>query len=105
MRFTIDSLGCKVNIYEIEAIASDLQKKGYVLVDNTEVADVIIINTCTVTSTSDSKSKQLIRKVRRENPNSLIVAMGCFVQLNSETVEKDLDVNIIVGTNKRNKIK
>lgn len=105
MRFKIYSLGCKVNIYEIEAIASDLQKKGYVLVDNTEVADVIIINTCTVTSTSDSKSKQLIRKVRRENPNSLIVAMGCFVQLNSETVEKDLDVNIIVGTNKRNKIK
>lgn len=105
MKFKIYSLGCKVNIYEIEAIASNLQEKGYVLVNDNEEADVIIINTCTVTSTSDSKSKQLIRKVRRENPHSLIVAMGCFVQLNSDVVEKDLDVNIIIGTNKRNQIK
>lgn len=105
MRFKIYSLGCKVNIYEIESIASLLQEAGYILVKNSEVADVVIVNTCTVTATSDSKSKQLLRKVRRENQSAIIVAMGCFVQLNSEMVEKDLDVDIIIGTNKRNQIK
>lgn len=105
MKFKIYSLGCKVNIYEIEAIASNLQNNGYILVDNNEDANIVIVNTCTVTQTSDNKSKQLIRKIRRENPSAIIVAMGCFVQLNSELVEKELDVNIIVGTNKRNQIK
>ena len=105
MRFKIYSLGCKVNIYEIESIASLLQEAGYILVKNSEVADVVIVNTCTVTATSDSKSKQLLSKVRRENQSAIIVAMGCFVQLNSEMVEKDLDVDIIIGTNKRNQIK
>ena len=105
MKFKIYSLGCKVNIYEIESIACLLQDSGYQLVSNNEEANLVIVNTCTVTATSDSKSKQLLRKTRRENPSAIIVAMGCFVQLNSETVEKDLDVDIIVGTNKRNQIK
>ena len=104
MKFKTYSLGCKVNIYEVEAISSELKLHGYELVENDSEADVIIINTCTVTSTSDSKSKQLIRKIRRLAPNAIIVAMGCFVQLNAETVKKELDVNIVIGTNKRNQI-
>lgn len=105
MKFKTYSLGCKVNIYEIEAIASELKQYGYMLTDNDEEADIIIVNTCTVTSTSDSKSKQLIRRIRRTNPKAIIVAMGCYVQLNSETVKNDLDVNIVIGTNKRNQIR
>lgn len=105
MKFKTYSLGCKVNIYEVEAIASDLIKEGFILTNDDKEADVIIINTCTVTSTSDSKSRQLIRKIRRLNEQAIIVAMGCYVQLNSIEVEKDLNVNIIVGTNKRNQIK
>ena len=105
MKFKTYSLGCKVNIYEVEAIASDLLKNGFELTNDDSEADIIIINTCTVTSTSDSKSRQLIRKIRRLNNNAVIIAMGCYVQLNSEEVEKDLNVNIIIGTNKRNQIK
>ena len=104
MKFKTYSLGCKVNIYEVEAISSELKLHGYELVENDSEADVIIINTCTVTSTSDSKSKQLIRKIRRLAPSAILVAMGCFVQLNAETVKKELDVNIVIGTNKRNQI-
>ncbi len=104
MKFKTYSLGCKVNIYEVEAISSELKLHGYELVENDSEADVIIINTCTVTSTSDSKSKQLIRKIRRLAPKAILVAMGCFVQLNAKTVKKELDVNIVIGTNKRNQI-
>lgn len=104
MKFKIYSLGCKVNIYEVEAIASELKEKGYEYTEIDNEADIIIINTCTVTSTSDSKSKQLIRKIRRLAPKAIIVAMGCFVQLNPEIVKNELDVNIIIGTNKRNQI-
>ena len=105
MKFKTYSLGCKVNIYEVEAISSDLIKSGFELTNNDEEADVIIINTCTVTSTSDSKSRQLIRKIRKLNEKAIIVAMGCYVQLNSSEVENNLNVNIIVGTNKRNQVK
>lgn len=104
MKFKTYSLGCKVNIYEIEAVTSELKRNGYELVNNDQEAEVIIINTCTVTSTSDSKSKQLIRRIRRENPHAIIIAMGCFVQLNKDMVKNDLDVNIVIGTNKRNQI-
>ena len=105
MKFKTYSLGCKVNIYEVEAISSDLIKSGFELTNNDEEADVIIVNTCTVTSTSDSKSRQLIRKIRKLNEKAIIVAMGCYVQLNSSEVENNLNVNIIVGTNKRNQVK
>ena len=73
MKFKTYSLGCKVNIYEVEAISSDLIKSGFELTNNDEEADVIIINTCTVTSTSDSKSRQLIRKIRKLNEKAIIV--------------------------------
>ena len=79
MYFTTTTLGCKVNLYETEALTSFLEDKGWKYTES-EYADVCIINTCTVTSTSDQKSRQMIRQSRRKYPKAIIVAMGCFVQ-------------------------
>lgn len=98
MKFRIISLGCKVNSYESEAILNDFVSRGLEYTEQND-ADVIIINTCTVTSTSDQKSRQIIRKLKRENPTSLIVAMGCYVQLHQEEASELADV--IIGTNNR----
>ena len=98
MKFRIVSLGCKVNSYESEAILNDFVSRGLEYTEQND-ADGIIINTCTVTSTSDQKSRQIIRKLKRENPTSLIVAMGCYVQLHQEEASELADV--IIGTNNR----
>lgn len=98
MKFRIVSLGCKVNSYESEAILNDFVSRGLEYTEQND-ADAIIINTCTVTSTSDQKSRQIIRKLKRENPTSLIVAMGCYVQLHQEEASELADV--IIGTNNR----
>ena len=102
MKFQIFSLGCKVNIYESEAVSYDLIKKGFEQCDNNP--DVIIINTCTVTSQSDSKSRKLIRSKKEENPNAMIVVMGCYSQLDPNTIVNKLDADIVIGTNNRSKI-
>ena len=101
MKFNVITLGCKVNSYESESIISLLESKGwqYSKEDN---LDVIIINTCTVTSTSDQKSKQMIRSSRRKNPNAAIVGMGCYTQTNpSEAIEL---VDILIGTDQRKQV-
>lgn len=102
MRFTIESLGCKVNIYEAEAVAYALKQRGYIQV--TENPDVQIINTCTVTQTSDSKSRKLIRSKIKENPGAITVVMGCYSQLSSEEAFSIPGVNIVIGTNNRSRI-
>lgn len=101
MKFKIVSLGCKVNSYECEALINDLTLKGWELTKKDE-CDVVIINTCTVTQTSDSKSRQMIRSLKRKNPNAIVVAMGCYVQLNPE--ESGSIADIVIGTNGRAKI-
>ena len=101
MKFKIVSLGCKVNSYECEALINDLTLKGWELTKKDE-CDVVIINTCTVTQTSDSKSRQMIRSLKRKNPNAIVVAMGCYVQLNPEVAGSIAD--IVIGTNGRAKI-
>lgn len=101
MKFKIVSLGCKVNSYECEALINDLTLKGWELTKKDE-CDVVIINTCTVTQTSDSKSRQMIRSLKRKNPNAIVVAMGCYVQLNPEEAGSIAD--IVIGTNSRAKI-
>lgn len=101
MKFKIVSLGCKVNSYECEALINDLTLKGWELTKKDE-CDVVIINTCTVTQTSDSKSRQMIRSLKRKNPNAIVVAMGCYVQLNPEEAGSIAD--IVIGTNGRAKI-
>ena len=102
MKFYIFSLGCKVNSYESAAISSKLIEEGFVY-DETN-PDVIIINTCSVTHVADQKSRQHIRKFKKKNPNALIAVMGCYAQANKETILETCDVDILIGTSKRNEI-
>ncbi len=102
MKFQIFSLGCKVNIYESEAVSYDLIQKGFEKCESNP--DVIIINTCTVTSQSDAKSRKLIRSKKEENPNAIIVVMGCYSQLDPDTISSKLAADIVIGTNNRSKI-
>lgn len=98
------ALGCKVNQYESEAIAELFQQKGYHIVNIEQPADVYIINTCTVTNFGDKKSRQLIRKVKRQNQNSIVVVTGCYAQTAPKEIMAIEGVDIIVGTKNRSKI-
>ena len=102
--FYIYSLGCKVNSYEIEAIKDDLLKKGYIQVDEAS-ADYVIVNTCCVTNTAASKSRQKINSIHKNNPNASIIVMGCYVQGFEEEVKQIEGVKLLVGTKDRSKIK
>lgn len=104
MKFSIHTLGCKVNLYESEAVINDLVNHGFELTDFDDMCDVYIINTCTVTSTSDAKSRKVIRQAIRRNPIAIIVVMGCYAQLNPNEVEGLEGVDIIIGTKNRNQV-
>ena len=86
MKFYIEPLGCKVNSYESNYMKESLIKNGYFFVDNPSLADIIIINTCTVTNPADKKCLKMIRKLQRESNNAIMVAVGCGVQNNQEEV-------------------
>lgn len=101
-RFCVVSLGCKVNSYEIEAVREDLLKHG--LIEDELNADVIVINTCSVTSVSDQKSRQKIRSLARKHPHAIIVVMGCYSQMASTYIKQIDGVKIIIGTAHRNRI-
>ncbi|MCC5910333.1 MAG: tRNA (N(6)-L-threonylcarbamoyladenosine(37)-C(2))-methylthiotransferase MtaB [Clostridiaceae bacterium] len=98
------TLGCKVNQYETQAMTELFEKEGYTVVQDTEIADVYVINTCTVTNIGDKKSRQFIRKVKRNNPDAIIGVVGCYAQTAPEEVLEVEGVNIVIGTNDRNKI-
>lgn len=97
--FSILTLGCKVNSYESEALINKLIDKGYYLKNFNELCDVYIVNSCTVTKTSDQKSRQMLHAARRNNPNAVVVVMGCYSQLNLVEVSKLAD--IVIGTNNK----
>lgn len=101
---SIFTLGCKVNQYESEAVSSMFEQNGYEVVPFEQSSDVYIINTCTVTSLSDRKSRQTIRKAKKNNPNSIVVVMGCYSQTSPNEVLKIPEVNLVIGTKDRNKI-
>jgi len=103
-KVTFFTLGCKVNQYESEAMRELFEKNGYISVSNDEFADVYVINTCTVTSMSDKKSRQFIRKAKRINGDSIICVSGCYSQISPDQVEKIEGVNLIIGTNNRKNI-
>ena len=90
------ALGCKVNQAESEAIAEAFAKKGYDIKSIDEKADVYVINTCTVTNFGDKKSRQLLRKVKKLNPDAVVVAAGCYVQTDQKATEDMPEVGIIV---------
>ena len=96
LRFRIRTLGCKVNLYESEAISYGLKQKGWI--EDEENPEVQILNTCTVTSTSDAKDRKMIRQMISEAPDAIMVVMGCYSQLQPEEVIKIKGVNIVIGT-------
>lgn len=98
------TLGCKVNQYETEAMGELFKKESYTIVNSDEFADVYVVNTCTVTSMSDKKSRQFIRRAKKVNPESIIAVVGCYSQTSPEEVLDIKDVNIVMGTNDRNSI-
>ena len=100
----LHNLGCKVNSYETEAMQQLLEEAGYEIVSFHEKADVYIINTCTVTNLADRKSRQMLHKAKKENPDSIVVAAGCYVQTSSEEAARDLSVDIIIGNDKKHEL-
>jgi threonylcarbamoyladenosine tRNA methylthiotransferase MtaB len=100
-RAALHNLGCKVNAYETEAMQQLLEAAGYEIVPFTDQADVYIINTCSVTNMADRKSRQMLHRAKKTNPDAVVVAAGCYVQAAHEELKKDLSVDIIIGNNKK----
>ena len=98
------TLGCKVNQYETNAMIEQFIKKKYIIKEFNEEADIYIINTCTVTNMADRKSRQMLRRAKELNPNSIIVACGCYAQVAKEELAKIPEIDLIYGTNEKNKI-
>lgn len=94
----LHNLGCKVNAYETEAMQEMLEQAGYEIVPFKEGADVYIINTCTVTNIADRKSRQMLHRARKLNPDAVVVAAGCYVQA-QEGKEIDPCIDIVIGNN------
>ena len=98
------TLGCKVNQYETNAMIQEFKKCGYDIVEFDEVADIYIVNTCTVTNMADRKSRQMSRKVKELNPEAILVAVGCYAQVAKEELEKIPEIDLILGTNEKKDI-
>ena len=98
----LHNLGCKVNAYETEAMQELLRKQGFEIVPFQEKADVYIINTCTVTNMADRKSRQMLHRARKQNPNAIIVACGCYVQSREGDVDGCAD--IVIGNNRKKEL-
>ena len=103
-KVALHNLGCKVNSYETEAMTQLLKENGYDIVPFSEKADVYIVNTCSVTNIADRKSRQMLHKAKAKNPESVVVATGCYVQTATDKIKEDLSIDIIVGNNKKKDI-
>ncbi|MBD5500200.1 MAG: tRNA (N(6)-L-threonylcarbamoyladenosine(37)-C(2))-methylthiotransferase MtaB [Lachnospiraceae bacterium] len=97
----LHNLGCKVNGYEMDVMQQMLQEKGYKIVPFDEHADIYIINTCTVTNVADKKSRQMLHRARKKNPEAVVVAVGCYVQTGKEEVLKDESIDLVIGNNRK----
>ena len=91
------TLGCKVNQYDTEAVLENFKSAGYEVVDFSEYADVYVVNTCTVTHLSDRKCRQILRKTKKINPESILVAMGCYAQIAADQIKEQVEeIDILV---------
>ena len=97
----LHNLGCKVNAYETEAMQQMMEEAGYEIVPFSEKADIYIINTCSVTNIADRKSRQMLHRAKKMNPDSIVVAAGCYVQTSYEQAKEDLSIDIIIGNNRK----
>lgn len=95
------NLGCKVNSYEMDAMLQALRQKGYEIVPFDEKADIYIVNTCTVTNIADRKSRQMLHKAKKTNPEGIVVAVGCYVQSDADAAADDDAVDLVIGNNKK----
>ncbi len=103
MKFYIETFGCKVNTYESNFIKKSLIEEGFFYADSLLDANIVIVNTCTVTNMSDTKCRKYIRRVKRENPNAILVVVGCSVQYNPD-VYKDMSIDILLGNRYKSKL-
>lgn len=104
MKVAFHTLGCKVNQYESEALGLKFRDRGYEIVGETDFADIYVINTCTVTGLADRKSRQYIRKMKKKNPDAVIAVTGCYAQISPDEVQAVEGVNIVSGTNEKNRL-
>lgn len=95
------NLGCKVNGYEMDFMQQTLEERGYKIVPFEERADIYIINTCTVTNIADRKSRQMLHRAKKQNPDAVVVAVGCYVQVGNEDALKDMSIDLAVGNNRK----
>lgn len=100
----LHNLGCKVNSYEIDVMQQMLQERGYQVVNFDEIADIYIVNTCTVTNIADRKSRQMLHRAKAKNPAAIVVAVGCYVQTGEESVKQDTCIDLAIGNNRKKDI-
>ena len=100
-KVALHNLGCKVNAYEIEAMQQLLEEAGYEIVPFEPGADIYVINACTVTNIADRKSRQMLHKAKKMNPEAIVVATGCYVQTGGEKLEKDEAIDLVLGNNQK----
>lgn len=100
----LHNLGCKVNSYEIEVMQQNLQKSGYKIVDFNQKSDIYIINTCSVTNMADRKSRQMLHRAKKQNPDAIVVAVGCYVQADAFSIAQDDAIDLLVGNNLKKNI-
>ena len=100
-KVALHNLGCKVHAYEIEAMQQLLEEAGYEIVPFEPGADIYVINTCTVTNIADRKSRQMLHKAKKMNPEAIVVATGCYVQTGGEKLEKDEAIDLVLGNNQK----
>ena len=98
------TLGCKVNQYETNAMIQQFKEKEYEIVEHTKKADIYVINTCTVTNMADRKSRQMIRRMKEQNKDAIIVACGCYVQVAKKEIEKIKEIDLALGNNEKSNI-
>ena len=104
MKVAFITLGCKVNQYESNAMCEEFIKHNYQIVDKEEKADICVVNTCTVTNMSDRKSRQMLRRVKEINPQAIIVACGCYVQVAKDELEQMPEIDLVLGNNEKKEI-
>lgn len=104
LKVALHNLGCKVNSYEMDVMGQKLKDAGAEIVPFTEKADIYIINTCTVTNIADRKSHQMLHRAKKENPEAIVVAVGCYVETGIDGVKKDESIDLAIGNNKKSEI-
>ncbi|MBO6015941.1 MAG: tRNA (N(6)-L-threonylcarbamoyladenosine(37)-C(2))-methylthiotransferase MtaB, partial [Lachnospiraceae bacterium] len=97
----LHNLGCKVNSYEMDFVQQNLQEKGYKIVAFDKKADIYIVNTCSVTNIADRKSRQMLHRAKKRNPDAIVVAMGCYVQAGKEQALADPCIDLAIGNNRK----